>query len=98
MHSWEVPQAWASECARRCSRLRSVLHTDHCGPYKMSHGGALFSTVLPQSTFKWAVRMPKKSGAGKALELVIADAAARSGRALRFLKTMVMESFALQVV
>ena len=65
------------------------LHTDHRGPYARSIAGNRYTQLFVDfySRYRWGFRMTKKTGSYDALKEVIADCRARSGNALRYIKT-----------
>ena len=65
------------------------IHTDHRGPYSQSLGGSRYSQLFldRKSKYKWVFRDKTKDDVCGAMKYVIAEACARSGRKLRFVKT-----------
>jgi len=65
------------------------ISTDHMGPYARSFGGSRYGQLFKDaaSSFRWCYTMSKKTASDQAIEETLIDAKARSGRAVRFLKT-----------
>jgi len=65
------------------------LHSDHSGPYVMSQGGQRYSQLFMDagSGYLWAVRMKKKIGHYEALQQIIADSKAASGKSLQYFQS-----------
>ena len=64
-------------------------HTDLMGPYVRSSGGAYYAQLFKDigSNYKWCHWMARKTGADQAVEQVLIDCKARSGKDVKIIKT-----------
>src|SRR6185312_11565037 len=65
------------------------IHTDLMGPYVRSSGGAYYAQLFKDigSNYKWCHWMARKTGADQAVEQVLIDCKARSGKDVKIIKT-----------
>lgn len=79
LHKTERPTYAPGDC----------IHTDIMGPSVRSSGGAYYAQLFKDigSNYKWCHWMARKTGADQAVEQVLIDCKARSGKDVKIIKT-----------